>query len=216
MPEPLVIVGAGGFGREVAWLARSLPEAWDLVGFIDDNETVQGTVISGLSVLGRLSETERYANAHLVVAVGSPRIRKKIVERLAELGKTQFAILIHPSAHINRFSSIGPGSIVTAGTFVSDQTTLGCHCILNTTSAIGHDSTIGDFSTIAGHVDICGNVSLGTGVELGAGCVVVPGTKIGEGSLCCAGSVVANEVAQNAVVAGNPARRIKDRPQFND
>lgn len=216
MPQRLVIVGAGGFGREVAWLAGSLPETWDLVGFIDDNEAVQGTTISGFPVLGRLSETDRYADARLVVAVGSPRIRKKVVDRLVELGRTRFATLVHPSAHVNEFSSIGDGSIVTAVTYISDKTVLGRHCILNANSAIGHDTTIGDFSTLAGHVDICGNVSIGNGTEIGVGAVVVPGVNIGAGSLCCAGSVVANNVAHNAVVAGNPARRIKDLPQFDE
>lgn len=216
VPERLVIIGAGGFGREAAWLAGSLPDSWDLVGFVDDNDAVQGATISGLPVLGRLSEIERYADTWMVVAVGSPRIRKKIVERLLELGRTQFATLIHPSAHVNKFSCIGEGSIVIAGAFISDKTVLGRHCICNVNSAVGHDTVIGDFSTIAGHVDICGNVSIGRGSEFGAGSVVVPGVEVGAGSLCCAGSVVANKVAPGAVVAGNPARRVKDLPEFDE
>jgi len=216
MAERLIIVGAGGLGREVLWTARALSDRWEPLGFLDDDERLRGRSISELPVLGRIDDWPRYhEDARVVVALGAPRIRKAVVERLEALAATRFATLVHPSVHENRYGSVGEGSILCAGSLYSDRTRIGRHCLINALSTLGHDAVLGDFCTLASHVGVCGNVTLAPGVELGTGVVVVPGITIGQGSLCCAGAVVANPVAPAALVAGNPARRVKDLPAFS-
>jgi sugar O-acyltransferase (sialic acid O-acetyltransferase NeuD family) len=165
-------------------------------------------------VLGPLSDGVKFKDAQFILAVGSPRTRQAIAGALDRLGDVRYATLVHPSAGRFDRSSIGEGSIVGWHALLSDKTAVGRHCILNAVTTIGHDSVLGDFCTLASHVSICGNVSIGNGAEVGTGAVVLPGVSLGRGSLCCAGSIVANDVADSAAVAGNPARRFKDLSPF--
>ena len=53
--KDLYIIGAGGFGREVAWLIErinSVEPTWNVKGFIDDNTTIHGTLQDGYLVVG--------------------------------------------------------------------------------------------------------------------------------------------------------------------
>ena len=57
----LYIIGAGGFGRETAWLAERINrkgQAWKIRGFIDDNESLWGTVCGGYPVFGGLEHLQ--------------------------------------------------------------------------------------------------------------------------------------------------------------
>ena len=50
----IVIIGAGGFGREVQWLLERMNEKekqWNLLGYIDDGVAV-GTIVDGASLCG--------------------------------------------------------------------------------------------------------------------------------------------------------------------
>lgn len=214
-PSPLIIVGAGGFGREVAWLARSLPEEWELVGFLDDGEQLQGSSVCNAPVLGKVSDWKRHPDAQFVVAVASPRTRKAVVEGISRNGDVKFAVLVHPSVLRSEFVTIGEGSIVCAGSILTTQTAVGRHCIINLGVTVGHDVSVGDYCTLAPQVALSGNTSMGKGVEIGTGAVVVPGMAVGEGSMICAGAIVTKPVPPNVLAAGSPARRVKELDPFS-
>jgi FlaA1/EpsC-like NDP-sugar epimerase len=106
--KDIVIIGAGGFGRETAWLIEDInnkkPE-WNIVGFVDDNASIQGSKINGYEVVGDinwLKEQELY----VVSAIGDPIIKKKVIDRL-EGSNNKYPVLIHPSAIYSDRVTIG-------------------------------------------------------------------------------------------------------------
>ncbi len=214
-PTPLIIVGAGGFGREAAWMARARPEKWDLRGFLDDDDRLQGTLVCNAPVLGKISDWTKHHDSHFITAIGSPRLRKAIVEEMSRNGDVKFATLVDPSVLRSEFVTIGEGTIVSAGSIITTQATVGRHCAINLGVTVSHDVTLGDYCTLAPQVALTGNVSAGRGVELGTAAVVVPGVAIGEGSMVCAGATVTRPIPPNTLVAGSPARRVKGLTPFS-
>lgn len=212
--KSLIIVCGGGFSREVIWLARECSDEWDVIGVLDDTPALQGTKLSDVPVLGNIDEWQRFNDVFFVVALGSPRSRKTIVERMESQGKVQFGTLIHPSVNHSQYVSFGEGCIITAGCILTTQITLGRHCICNLSSTVGHDVMFGDYVTIAPQVAISGNINLGSGVEVGTAAVLIEKISVGTGSFVGAGAVVTKPVPGNVLVVGAPARQIKAMPSF--
>ena len=212
--KKLIIVCGGGFAREVIWLAKECSEEWDVIGVLDDTPGLQNTKISDLPVLGNIDEWQRFTDAYFVVALGSPRFRKNIVERMESQGKVQFGTLIHHSVQCSKYISIGEGCIITAGCILTTQISLGRHCICNLSSTVGHDTAFADYVTIAPRVAISGNINLGSGVEIGTGAVLIEKLSVGSGSFIGAGALVTKTVPENVLVVGAPARQIKTLDRF--
>lgn len=143
--------------------------------------------------------------AYAIVAIGDNALRKKVAE------KTQhpFTNAVHPSVILSPFSTIGKGNMLLQGAIVQAQTKIGDHVILNTGSQVDHDCIIEDYVHLAPGVILCGNVHIGEGSFIGAGAIVIPGKKVGAWSIVGAGSVVIDNIPDNVVAVGNPARVIK-------
>jgi len=212
--KPLIIICGGGFAREVIWLARECDNEWDVIGVLDDTPALQGTKLCDVPVLGTIDQWPQYKEAMFVVALGSPRFRKSIVERMESQGKVPFGKLIHPAVRYSQYVKISEGCIITAGCILTSQILLGRHCICNLSSTVGHDVSFGDYVTVAPRVAISGNVVLGDGVEVGTGAVLIEKLSVGSGSFVGAGSLVTKTIPENVLVVGVPARQIKTLPAF--
>lgn len=210
----LIIVGGGGFCREVIWLARECSEKWDIIGILDDNPVMLGQTFCGIQVLGTIADCVNYPDVNFVVAVGTPRTRRAIVNRMQSCGDFSFATLIHTSVLKSDYVEIGAGSIITAGCILTTQITLGRHSIVNLACTIGHDVVAGDFCTIAPQVAVSGNVTFGDGVEVGTGSTIIQGLSLGQGSFVGAGAVVSKDIPPNVLAVGCPARQIKTLEEF--
>lgn len=140
-----------------------------------------------------------------VVAIGDNAARKRVVE------KTQHAFVnaIHPSAILSPFATVGWGNMVLHGTIIQGQAKIGNHVIINTGAQVDHDCIVEDYVHLAPGVILCGNVQIGEGTFMGAGSIVIPGKKVGAWSIVGAGSVVIDNIPDNVVAVGNPARVIK-------
>lgn len=204
----LVIVGAGGFGREVMWLAQETNE-FNILGFIDDSQKA-GTQVSGCEILGGISDATRFLQAEFVVAVGSPRVRQSLVHKLETLGVKKFAILVHPSVKKSSSVVFGEGSLICAGVILTVDIELGKHCIINLNCTVGHDCKFGDFCTIAPMAAISGKVTLGDLVEVGTGAAIRQGLTLEKGSLLGMGGVLTKNIPPHQIFVGNPARFLKE------
>ena len=209
----LYIIGAGGFGREVAWLVErinSIEPTWNLKGFIDDNSLYHGTIENGYSVIGGCEYLhELNHDIWVVCAVGSANIRKAIVRKLEKIPHVNFATLIDPSVIISKYVSIGEGTIICAGTILTVNITMGKHVIVNLDCTLGHNDSIDNFVTIYPSVNVSGNVTIGECVELGTGTQIIQGKNIGMGSVIGAGAVVIRDIPEYCTAVGNPAKVIK-------
>lgn len=211
--KPLYIVGAGGFGREVIWLAETINEndpIWKIMGFVDDDSSLWGKIVDGYSVYGGLDYLESMdSDVWCVVAVGNAMTRKAIVERYSEYRNIKFATLISSDAKIGIGSSVGEGSMICAGNIITVDAVIGRHNIINLDCTVGHDAILEDFVTLYPSVNVSGNVHIGENTEVGTGTQIIQGKRVGSGTIIGAGAVVIRDIENEVTAVGNPAKPIK-------
>ena len=207
----LVVIGGGGFAREVIWLAREATRPWQVIACLDDAEDAQGRMLADVPVVGRVDDWTRFEDASFVVGIGSPRARKAIVDRMSA-GAPRFATLIHRSVHMSAYIDVAEGAMITAGCVLTTQITIGRHVIVNINSTVGHDTIMEDFCTVAPIVAVSGNVHLCFGSEVGTGASLRQGVTIGRGAMVGMGAVVTKDVEPRHLVVGSPARTVRELP----
>lgn len=205
--DRLVVLGIGGFGREVAWLARSAAPGAHIVFAVTDPAYLprewRGPEVILLGDVG--------PGASFVVAVGDPAGRRAGTAACLDHGLVP-ATLIHPSVDLLGDNVIGAGSVLCAGVIITTDITIGEHVHLNLDTTIGHDAVLGDYVTTAPGVHVSGNVHIEEGAYLGTGAVIINGSAgeplvIGAGAVVAAGACVTKPVEPGALVAGVPAVR---------
>lgn len=209
--KDLYIIGAGGFGRKVAWIVErinSIKPTWNLKGFIDDNETLWGSKEGEYHVFGGCEYLSALEDVYAVCAVGSSNVRKKIIEKLKDTS-VKFATLVDPSVLYSNSVKIGEGAIVCAGTIITVNVNIGDHVIVNLDCTIGHDAVIDDFVTIYPSVNVSGNVLIGECSELGTGTQIIQGKKVISNTIIGAGAIVVKDCIESGTYVGSPAKKIK-------
>lgn len=211
--KKLLIIGAGGFGREAAWLVERINRSkatWELLGFLDDNTNVQNHFINGYPVLGTVNDAIHYLDAFFVCAIGAANVRWKVINTLLEVHpNAKFGTLIDPTVEKSDTVSIGEGSIVCAHSILTVNICIGRHVIVNLDCTIGHDVVLEDFVTVYPDANISGDVHIGECCELGTGMQILQGKTVGSHSIVGIGSVVVWDIPKDCVAVGNPARPVK-------
>lgn len=211
--KQIVIYGAGGFAREVAWLAESCnttERLYEVVCFVDDNEGAHGRVLNGVPIMGLDEAWRRFPKASVVGGVGSPETRQLLMERTAEAGFA-FTRLIHPSVERSNWIQIGNGVVICAGNILTTNIQLGKHVQINLDCTIGHDVVMGDYTTLAPGVHVSGCVRFGQRVYVGTGAVIINGTQenpliIEDDAVIGAGACVTKNIERGLTVVGIPAK----------
>lgn len=209
-PE-LLIIGAGGFGRETASMVADL-DTFTLLGFLDDDETILGTDVGGIPIVGPI-ESARQSEAALVVTTGRPSnfgSRRRIVEKLA-LSPERYVTLMHPSAVIGGGCTVGVGTVMHAGCVLTTDVSIGEHVAVMPNTVLTHDDRVDDYVTFGAGVLVAGDVNIGRGAYVGSGVRIREGVTIGQDTLIGMGSVVLNDVPPDSVWAGVPASRLTTR-----
>lgn len=208
--KKLVVVGGGGFAKEVIWLAQDC--GYEVVGVLDDADNVQNKKILGVDVLGKISDWKKHAQHEFILAIGSPRTRRIVFEKMTELGLPKFATLIHPNVIASQQIKIGEGSIICAGCTLTVEIEIGTHCIFNLNITVGHESTIANFVTVAPMVAISGNVQLKDYTEVGTGAAIRQGITLEKGAMLGMGGILTKNIPENTIFLGNPAKEFKNLP----
>lgn len=212
--KKVVVIGAGGFGREVIEIFKdlnSISEEWDVLGFIDDTVSLWGKEINGKPVIGGLDWLiENREDVGCVIAIGDPHSKKIVADRL-EQHEIIYYNAIHPSVIKSEFVKLGKGVIICAGVILTVNITIGDHVCINLNSTIGHDAVIGNYCSIMPNVAINGNDIIGKLSYIGAGATIIEKIKIGVNSTIGAGAVVVRDTPDNVISVGVPARVIKNK-----
>lgn len=208
MAGPVVVIGAGGHGRElldIVEAANRVAPTFELLGVVDDRGDEDEllarrgtTLLGGLDVLAELEGS-------FAVGVGDPEVRRALHDRATAAGLLP-ATLVHPTAVLGSDLRLGPGFVGAAQAQVTTNVVTGRHVHLNIAATVSHDCVLGDYVTLSPGCHVSGNCRLGDGVTLGVGAVVRQGITIGEGVFVGAGAVVVDDLPPGTTAVGVPAR----------
>ncbi|EAP97397.1 putative acetyl transferase protein [Janibacter sp. HTCC2649] len=212
MARPVVIVGCGGFGREVrdvidACIANG--EDWYFRGYVDDDpssanlaavERSQDEILGGVDWLENAPK-----DTHVFIGIGTGSVKARIDATLIRLGLSE-GVLVHPTATLGRDVTIAGGSVVCAGVRMTTNIHLGRHVHVNLNTTIGHDVEIADHVSINPLVAISGNVRIGERSMIGTHAAILQGLDVGPDSIVGGSALVVRNVEESSTVKGVPAR----------
>jgi len=205
--KKLLIVGAGGFGREMHAWVRQHPDhgrAWTFAGFLDDDPAALAP-FGAFAPVFPLTGHRPAADELLVVGLGLPKVKTALLAPLVAAG-ADFLTFVHPRALVGERVRLGRGVVLCPGAIVSADVELGDFVMVNLNATVGHDARIGAWSTLSGHCDVTGRVQVGERVFMGSRATVIPGKTVGPGAVLGAGAVVITDVPPGATMVGNPAK----------
>lgn len=212
MSKDLLVVGAGGMGRELwcylvqkAQADADFAREYRLKGFLDDNPHALDRFNYPAGIVGSISEYTASPDELLVCALGAPEVKARVCPLLKERG-AQFYTFIHPTALVAPTAVLGEGTVVAPFVHVSADVQAGAFVLFNCHSNAGHDARLGDYSTLSSYCELTGGVELGERVFMGSHASVIPGRRVGEGVRIGAGSIVINHIPAGRRVFGVPAK----------
>ena len=208
--QRIIIVGAGGFGREVyTWAGQMMAgdPTRTIAGFLDANSNALDGFQAAVPILGDPATYAPRPEDQFVCAIGAPAVKMKIAESLRNRG-AWFVNVVHPTAIVGRNCELGEGAIVCPFVVVTDHVKLGDFVTLNLHAGVGHDAVLGDGTTLSPHCEVTGGARLGRGVFAGTHACVLPRVSVGDFAVLGAGSVVMRDVPPGTTVIGTPAKKV--------
>jgi sugar O-acyltransferase (sialic acid O-acetyltransferase NeuD family) len=207
--KSIVIMGAGGFARELLWLIESLGN-WNILGFV--RSEINGTreqlhgypnypTIHDFLNCQTSSETIYYA-----LGAGTPKVKRMMDSEARTAGLVIAPPLVFPTVHIHPSVQLSDGVVICAGTIVTVDIHIGYGTMLNLHCTVGHDTKIGEYCTFSPGVHISGNVRVENDVECGTNSSIIPNVTLGEGCIIGAGAAVVRSIPAQAVAVGIPAK----------
>lgn len=204
----LYIIGAGGHAKVVGEIAEL--NGYNNLIFID-NDWPSKKNCEHWKVESNFKNFQNQSldTFEYIVAIGDNHQRILTMQEM-ERSSGKLVALIHPSASVSKYSSIGSGTIVMANATINPFCNVGPGCIVNTNASIDHDCTLESGVHISPGAHLAGQVSVSFNTWIGLGASIIQDCKIGSNVIVGAGSTVINNISDNAKVAGSPARELKE------
>jgi sugar O-acyltransferase (sialic acid O-acetyltransferase NeuD family) len=207
----IAVFGAGGHAKVVVDVLAKM-KRYEVVALLDDSAELHGTRRWGFPIWGgreQFPTLRKRGVTGLIVGLGDNRLRQSVYEDAAKAG-IKMITAVHPSAQIGSRVRIGAGSLLVAGAVVNVDAEIGDDVIINTGATVDHDCRIGAHVHLSPGVHLAGGVTVGELTHIGIGAVVLPNVQVGRACIVGAGAVVRESIPDGAVVAGNPARLIRN------
>lgn len=216
--KKLVILGGSGIGMIAASVANDLG-CYEILGFLNDTLETNSYVgkVNKIKVIGKTEDAYRYlseSDIYFFIAYVGMQNEKEVYNKIINLDipPERFATLIHPSAVVPKgFCSIGNGVLMAPLSQLSPDTIVSDNCILLASSFLGHDSFMDRFAHLATNSVVGANAHIGKAVHVGSNSTLREKVTVGDYSLIGSASNVLNDVPENSVVVGNPARILKTK-----
>jgi len=208
VPNHVLIIGAGGFGRNILWMLRNdaaYNKDWDIKGFLDNRTSAEG--LPDVPLLGDPLSYQVQTGDIFINALGSPAARRQYTAPL--LAQEADFFIARKNLLLGDRTTLGRGCIFDDNVSISVDSQIGEFVTVLSTTIIGHDVKIGDYCQIGNFVFIGGNASVGNDVVIHPHATILPHVKIGDGAVIGAGSVVIGNVPAGITVFGNPAKRFE-------
>lgn len=215
--KSIIILGTGGNCIDILDAVNEINSAspekiYACAGFLDDDENLHGKKFFGVEVLGALDTAMSFRDCFFVNGIGSYLNfwRKPDIIAKTKIPLERFETIVHPAASVSKMAKLGRGTVILQNATIASNVSIGNHVVVLPNSIVSHDCIIGDFCCIAGGVSISGGARVGVCCYLGTNSSINNNVNIGNKSLVGMGSVVLKDVKENSVVAGNPARFLRN------
>ncbi|MCL2508214.1 MAG: acetyltransferase [Oscillospiraceae bacterium] len=207
--KELVLIGAGGLGREVLWQLDAL-DRYDILGFVDDAPSLQGASVNGLPVVGDTQWLIDYPKEICaVICVGNSQVRKNIYNKIKVNPRVSFPTVIADNVRFSPFVTFGQGCVICLSTVLTVNIALGDFVVAGVGCTVGHDAALDDFVTLYPGAVVSGNVHIGACAEIGTGANIIQGKRVGGNAVIGAGAVVVRDIPADCTAVGVPAKPIK-------
>lgn len=202
MNSSIILLGGSGHAKVVIDCIRASGRI--AAGILDDG-LIPGDEVLGVPILGHISEYAQYPGHSFIIAIGNNYTRQQIAGAL----KADWATVVHPSAVVSPYASIGPGTVVMPGAVINAGAMVGSHCIINTASVVEHDNRLADFVHLSPGAVLGGTVTIGEASHIGIGVSVRNNLTLCGGCTIGAGAAVTRDITCPGTYAGVPAGRLK-------
>ncbi len=202
----VVIIGHGGHSKVVSDNIRASKDH-QIIGYLDnkyeDIQIIDHLIYGPIGSAKHLMEENN--DVKFVMAIGDNKVRKSIIEML-DISIENFVTIIHPTACISPSATIGKGTVVMPQAVINADVRIGHHCIINSCSVVEHDSLLDEFVHLCPNSTIAGTVEIGKGTCVGSGATIVPSKIVGEWTIIGAGATVIDDLPDNCLAVGTPAK----------
>lgn len=205
----LIILGTGVHGAEMAHIVERINRekpTWTLLGHVAPKATDRKE-FTAQPILGSAENVDEL----LAIQPDAVLIADNEFPKAIAVPIDRWATLIDPSCYIHPTARIGRGCVIYPFCFVGLNAVLGDRVFMLSGCTINHDDVLEDNVVAASGVTLAGCVHVEPGVYLGQSCNVRQFLRIGRNSLVGMGAVVVKNVAPDCVMAGNPARKLRDK-----
>ncbi|MFC3414173.1 acetyltransferase [Algoriphagus hitonicola] len=214
----MLIIGAGGFAKEVLQICHDNEELENLTFYDDVNPYIGEMLFNKFPIIKNLDQAKAYLETkdnRFALGLGKPDLRKLLYERFLELGGI-LTSTISPAATIGNYGTkLGDGCNILSGSVISNSVSIGKGCLVYFNSVITHDCSLGDFVEVSPLVKFLGRVTIKNYCQIGAGSTILPDVIIGENVIIGAGSVVTKDIPDNSLAVGIPAKVVKKLEPFD-
>jgi sugar O-acyltransferase (sialic acid O-acetyltransferase NeuD family) len=203
MDNKVVVYGAGGHGKVVAEILAASGRTLD--GFIDDNAALAGTSVIGVPVFAAVQWLRLHPGATILLGIGDNCARERAASLVKRHG-CKLAIAVHPSATVARSAKLAQATVIMPAAVLNPDCEIGEGAIINSGAIVEHDVRIDRYAHLSPNCAVAGGAQIGAYSHIGIGASVLPLKRVGANCIVGAGAVVIDDIADNQVVFGVPAK----------